>query len=179
MRQVLFATGDWLVKVVRECNLDQILSGVLQKEGVPQMHQLSIVSIDKSDVILREQLLKAGQTNLSPQFIQVYVSGRVVSPGGVTLPQGSALNQAINLAGGTRLLKGKVEFIRFTREGKVDRRVFSYNPNAASTSYNNPIPMAGDIVSMRDGALSAGIGLLNEVATPFVGVYGLYSAGMG
>ena len=45
----------------------------------------------------------------------MYVSGRVVSPGGVTLPQGSALNQAINLAGGKRLLKGKVEFIRFTR----------------------------------------------------------------
>ena len=55
----------------------------------------------------------------------------------------------------------------------MDRRVFSYNPNAASTSYNNPILMAGDIV--RDDALSAGIGLLNEVATPFVGVYGLYS----
>jgi len=134
-----------------------------------------VVSVGKSDVVLREQLLKAGQTNLSPQFIQVYVSGRVVTPGGVTLPQGSALNQAINLAGGTRLLKGKVEFIRFTREGEVDRRVFSYNPNAASTSYNNPILMAGDIVRVRDSALSAGIGLLNEVATPFVGVYGLYS----
>jgi len=124
-----------------------------------------VVSIGKSDVVLREQLLKAGQTNLSPQFIQVYVSGRVVTPGGVTLPQGSALNQAINLAGGTRLLKGKVEFIRFTREGEVDRRVFSYKPNAASTSYNNPILMAGDIVRVRDSALSAGIGLLNEVAS--------------
>jgi len=54
----------------------------------------------------------------------------------------------------------------------VDRRVFSFNPNAASTSYNNPILMAGDIVRVRDSALSAGIG---EVATPFVGVYGLYS----
>ena len=138
-----------------------------------------VVSVGKSDVVLREQLLKAGQTNLSPQFIQVYVSGRVVTPGGVTLPQGSALNQAINLAGGARLLKGKVEFIRFTREGEVDRRVFSYNPNAASTSYNNPILMAGDIVRVRDSALSAGIGLLNEVATPFVGVYGLYSTVMG
>jgi len=134
-----------------------------------------VVSVGKSPVVLREQLLKAGQTNLSPQFIQVYVSGRVVTPGGVTLPQGSALNQAVNLAGGTKLLKGKVEFIRFTREGEVDRRVFSYNPNAASASYSNPILMAGDIVRVRDSALSAGIGLLNEVATPFVGVYGLYS----
>ena len=134
-----------------------------------------VVSVGKSDVVLREQLLKAGQTNLSPQFIQVYVSGRVVQPGGVALPQGSALTQAINLAGGSRLLKGKVEFIRFTREGEVDRRVFSYNPNAPSASYKNPILMSGDIVRVRDSALSAGVGLLNEVATPFVGVYGLYS----
>ena len=72
-----------------------------------------------------------------------------------------------------------VDFIHFTREGEVDRRVFSCNPNAASTSYNNPILMAGDIVRVRDRALSASIGLLNEVATPFVDVYALYSTGKG
>ena len=44
-----------------------------------------LVSVGKGDVVLREQPFKAGQTNLSPQFIQVYVSGRVVPPGGVTL----------------------------------------------------------------------------------------------
>ena len=43
-------------------------------------------------------------------------TGEVVIPDDVTLPQGSALNQAINLA-------GNVEFIRFTREGEVDQRV--------------------------------------------------------
>ena len=91
------------------------------------------------------------------------------------IPQGSSLNQAINLAGGPRLLKGKVEFIRFTREGSLDRRIFSYNPNAASTSYQNPVLMAGDIIRVRDSAFSAGISLLNEVASPFVGLYGLYS----
>ena len=134
-----------------------------------------VVKVGKSKVVLRDQLLKAGQTNLSPQFIQVYVSGRVVTPGGMTMPQGSSLNQAINLAGGTQLLKGKVEFIRFTREGEVDRRVFSYSPNSPSDSYKNPILISGDIVRVRNSALSAGMGLLNEVATPFVGVYGLYS----
>ena len=89
------------------------------------------------------------------------------------------LNQVLNLAGGTRLLKGNFAFIRFNRESEVERRVFSYDPNAASTSYNNPILMAEDIVRVRDSALSAGIGLLDEVATPFVGVYGLCSTGMG
>jgi len=39
-----------------------------------------MVSVGKSDVVLREQLLKAGQTNLRPQVILVYVSGRASLP---------------------------------------------------------------------------------------------------
>ena len=138
-----------------------------------------VVSVGKSTVVLRDQLLKAGQTNLSPQFIQVYVSGRVVTPGGVTLPQGSALNQAINLAGGPKLLRGKVEFVRFTREGDVDRRLFSYNPSAASNAYNNPILMAGDIVRVQDSAFSAGVGALGEVTAPLLGIYSIYALSNG
>ena len=91
------------------------------------------------------------------------------------VPQGSSLTQAISLAGGTKLLKGKVEFIRFTREGEVDRRMFKYNPNAPSDSPTNPILMAGDVIRVQDSALSAGIGVLNEVTGPFVGLYSVYS----
>jgi polysaccharide export outer membrane protein len=138
-----------------------------------------VVSVGKSPVVLREQLLKAGQTNLSPQFIQVFVSGRVVNPGGVTLPQGSSLNQALSLAGGTKLLKGKVEFVRFTREGEVDRRLFSYSPNAANATYTNPILMSGDIVRVQDSALSAGIGVLGEVTAPLLGIYSIYALSNG
>ena len=39
--------------------------------------------------------------------------------------------------------------------------------------------MAGDIIRVRDSALSASIRLMNEVANPFVGVSGLYSTGIG
>ena len=48
-------------------------------------------------------------------------------PGGVKIPQGSSLNQAISLAGGTKLLKGKIEFVRFNRDGTIDRRKFHTN----------------------------------------------------
>ncbi|MFZ9271758.1 MAG: SLBB domain-containing protein, partial [Prochlorococcaceae cyanobacterium] len=170
-RQALSAGGG---KIRAQLNFLSLITEGDETHNI-RLFDGDVVSVGRSPGVLREQLLKAGQTNLSPQFIQVYVSGRVVQPGGVTLPQGSALTQAINLAGGVRLLKGKVEFIRFTREGEIDRRIFSYNPNAASASYQNPILMAGDIVRVQDSVLSAGMGLVNELATPFVGVYGLYS----
>jgi len=134
-----------------------------------------VVSVGRSSIVLREQLLKAGQTNLSPQFLQVFVSGRVNTPGPQTLPQASSLNQAIVSAGGLKLLRGKVEFVRFTREGLIDRRTFRYDPNAPSDAPNNPILMAGDIIRVQDSALSASVGVLNELTGPFVGLYSVYS----
>jgi polysaccharide export outer membrane protein len=134
-----------------------------------------VVSVAKSPEVLREQLLKAGQTNLSPQFLQVYVSGRVKFPGATTIPQGSSLNQALISAGGQQLLHGKVEFVRFTREGELDRRIFNYNPNAAAGTTANPILISGDIIRVQESALSAGISVLNELTGPFVGVYSVFS----
>ena len=134
-----------------------------------------VVSVGRSAVVLREQLLKAGQTNLSPQFLQVFVSGRVTTPGPQTLPQGSSLNQAIVSSGGLKVLHGKVEFVRFTREGEIDRRTFRYNPNAASDDYRNPILMAGDIIRVQESPLSATVTVLNELTGPAVGIYSVYS----
>ena len=42
-----------------------------------------VLDIGKSPIVLRDQLLKAGQSNLSPQFVEVFVTGRVNIPGGV------------------------------------------------------------------------------------------------
>lgn len=134
-----------------------------------------VVSVAKSTEVLRDQLLKAGQTNLTPQFMEVYVSGRVRTPGAVTLPQGSSLVQAIDLAGGTKLLHGKVEFIRFTREGEIDRRIFGFKSDAPANDYRNPVLMAGDVVRLRESIASAGIEVLNEITAPAVGLYSVYS----
>jgi len=134
-----------------------------------------VVNVAKSPTVRREQLLKAGQTNLTPQFMEVYVSGRVQNPGAVILPQGSSLVQAVDLAGGTKLLHGKVEFIRFTREGEIDRRVFGFKSDAPVNDYRNPVLMAGDVVRLRESIASAGIEVLNEITAPAVGLYSVYS----
>ena len=133
------------------------------------------VHISKSPIVLRDNLLKAGQTNLSPQFMEVFVTGRVNLPGGVKLPQGSSLNQAISLAGGAKLLKGKIEFVRFKRDGTIDRRLFAHNPGAAADAPNNPILASGDLIRVNDSFVSGGITVLNELTNPLISVYSLYS----
>jgi polysaccharide export outer membrane protein len=134
-----------------------------------------VVSVGKSTMVLSDQLIRAGQSNLSPQFINVFVTGRVNVPGSITLQQGSSLNQAISVSGGVKLLRGKVQFLRFLSDGKTDHRTFSYNANAPSNSFSNPILAAGDIIRVNDSPLSASVGALNEVATPLIGVYSIYA----
>lgn len=134
-----------------------------------------VVKISKSPTVLRNQLIEASQTNLTPEFMQVYVTGRIKEPGAVILPQGSSLIHAIDLAGGTEVLHGKVEFIRFTRAGKLDRRIFNLNGKSPSGDYSNPILMAGDVIRVRETAITKSVSVINEITTPFVGIYSLYS----
>ena len=133
------------------------------------------LSVSKSPTVLRYQLIEAEKTNLTPQFMQVYVTGRVKEAGPIILPQGSSLVHAIDLAGGTEVLHGKVEFIRFTRAGEMDRRIFGLNSNAPSGDYRNPVLMAGDVVRVRETPLTKSMAVLNEITTPIIGVYSLYS----
>ena len=134
-----------------------------------------VVNVGKSPTVLREQLIEAGQSNLTPEFMQVYVTGRVKEPGSVILPQGASLVHAVDLAGGTEVLHGKVEFIRFTRAGEMDRRIFGLNSDAPSGDYRNPILMSGDVIRVRETALTKSVAVINEITTPVLGVYSLYS----
>ncbi len=133
------------------------------------------IFVRKSDDLLRDQLLAASRTNLSPDFIEVFVSGRVKEPGPQQLPQGASLNQAIASAGGPMLLRGRVEFLRFTQEGATDRRIFGYNPKAISGDYRNPVLMPGDVVRVNESLVSASLEFLNEITAPAVGLYSVYS----
>ena len=85
------------------------------------------------------------------------------------------MNQAISLAGGPKLLKGKIEFVRFNREGTIDRRVFSHKPAAALDAPNNPILAAGDLIRINESIVSGSASVLNELTTPFIGLYSFYS----
>ena len=133
------------------------------------------VVVARSPTELREQIIQAGQTNLSPDFIQVYVTGRVREPGAKVLPQGATVDQALAAAGGQKLLRGQVEFIRFNRDGTTDKRKFFVGGANPAGSYKNPILMAGDVVRVNNSPLSATVSVLDEIAKPAIGAYSLYS----
>ena len=134
-----------------------------------------VITVSRSPQVMRDQLLAASRTNLSADVVDVFVSGRVKEPGAHSLPQGASLNQAIASAGGAKLLRGKIEFLRFSPDGETDRRLFSFDAGAKSGNYANPVLMSGDVVRVNDSLLSASVEVFNELTGPFVGIYSIYS----
>lgn len=138
------------------------------------LHDGDSIEIPKSKKILKEQILTINNTNLNPKFINVYITGNVPRQGQVTLEKGSSLLQAIASSGGKKQLTGKVEFLRFRRNGSTQKHVFNYSQTAEINSYKNPILIDGDVINVRKTLFGSATSLLTEVGNPVINAYGLY-----
>ena len=99
----------------------------------------------------------------------VFVSGRVKS-GSIILPQGSSLNQAL-AAGGPKIVRGKVEFIRFKKVNS--KKEYLIILQISLLQVQNPILMNGDLIRVQDNIWTATSSVLGELTSPFIGVYSI------
>lgn len=133
-----------------------------------------IINIPKSEKIIKDQILIATSTNISPDLISVYITGNVVKPGRTVLQRGSTLVEAIATSGGKKLLTGKIEFLRFNDEGDLTKRKFYFDQKAMANSKVNPILRNGDIINVNKTLLGSTTTVLKEVTTPILSGIGLY-----
>ncbi len=161
-------------KIKTELNFLSLLSNGDQSQNI-RIFDGDTIIVSKSEKVLKDQIINANKTNLSPDLIQVYVTGNVEKPGAVKIPQGSSLNQALSMSGGKKILSGKVEFLRFNQDGLIERRDFSYNQQAKINTRMNPILMTGDIINVKKSVLGYTTAVVGEVTRPIVGVYSLYN----
>ena len=117
---------------------------------------------------------KAVKTNLNPRYIEVILSGRVEQPGKLKLNRSSTLNDAIQVAGGVKIISGPIKFYRYAAEGLIDERKFRYNPRTKKGSYKNPVLREGDIIVVGKSTFNKASNLLSEVTRPFIGISATY-----
>ena len=98
-------------------------------------------------VELHKQIIKAGQTNLSPYFVQVVMTGHVRDYGSKVVPQEESLDKNLAPAGVTKLLRDQVELIRFNRNGTTDHHRF-YRGDTPTGTYKNSYLMARDMAHL-------------------------------
>lgn len=121
------------------------------------------------------ELIKLVKSNLNPKFINVYISGRVKEPGIKQIFNSSSLVDGINIAGGAKIIRGKVRFLRYNNDGSIDKRIFNYRKNAKKGSFGNPYLNNGDIIFIGDNLLSTTGEVLSEVTDPLRGILSTYS----
>ncbi len=131
------------------------------------------VLVPKSKKILLDQLIEINKSNLTPDSVKVYVNGNVPRPGMIDIKQGSSLREAISAAGGAKSMSGNIEFIRLSKKGKTEKRIFRLNNSIKGTT-TNPILISGDIIHVRKNLFNQASSVINEYTSPLVNAYGIY-----
>ena len=120
------------------------------------------------------QMRKTIKSNLNPKFINVFVGGRVEKSGVIKINRSAVLSDAIYLAGGTKVLKGPVRFLRYNSDGSIDNRTFPFKKRSERGSYKNPYLREGDMVMIGKSRLNITNEVLSEITSPLQGIFASY-----
>ena len=134
-----------------------------------------VITIKKSSLPITGQLSSAVLSNLNPKYIKIFITGRVNNPGSYAVAKRSTLNDSISIAGGTKVLKGPVTFIRFNQDGTLDKRKFSIRKNSKRGSYKNPFLKSGDLIFVGRSNINIASEVIFEVTKPFIGIRSFYT----
>lgn len=159
-------------KIKAEINLINFLNKGDQTQNI-KLRDGDDVIVGKAKDTIIEQLIAFNKSNLSPSSITVFVNGNVQNSGGITIPQGSSLYQAI-AAAGEEDLSGNIELVRLSNSGRNERRSIAYNKENPKGTYENPFLINGDIVTVRKNILGKTTQAIKEYGAPIINSYAIY-----
>ena len=134
------------------------------------------IKVNRNEIPALEQISKAMQSNINPKFINVSIGGRVESPGPLKIGKNSSLNEAIALSG-IKVIRGKIRFLRYKNDGRIDFRKFKFKNSSKPGSYKNPYLKDGDFIVVGKGVLNNTNEVITDITSPLQGIlssYGLY-----
>ena len=163
-------------KIKSTINLYSALDGSAPGNNINIFNDDKII-IPFTDEPMVSEIKQVMLNNLNPQSINVFVGGRVTRPGLLQISNAAVLTEAIELAGGTSIIKGPVRFLRYQSDGKIDRRKFRFRKDAKRGSYKNPYLRNGDVITIGRNSFNVASDLIGEVTAPIQGLvstYGIY-----
>ena len=161
-------------KISTSINLEETLINGDTSQNI-RIYDSDVIKISKSSLSNKEILQRSILSKITPRFSRVFVSGRVNKPGYITISKSGSLNEAIEMAGGTKALKGPTTFIRFNNNGTIDKRKFKLSQRNKRGSYKNPYLKTGDLIIVGNSLFSTSSEIINEFTKPFVGVFSTYA----
>ena len=165
-------------KIKTEINLLNALNLKDSSQNI-RVYDGDSIFIPKTEKVGLPKISKAIKSNINPKFINIFVGGEVENPGIIKTSRLSNMIDAIDSAGGPKVLKGPVRFVRYSLEGQSDKRTIRYNRKAKPGTYNNPYLKEGDIIFVGKSNFKITTEVITEITNPFQGMfsaYGLYRA---
>ena len=159
-------------KITTTLNFEDLLVAGENSQNI-RIYDSDIIIVKKSDEPNLNLLTKAILSNLNPKFIEVFVTGRVNRPGRQKISRASVLSDAIDMAGGAKILRGPVTFIRFESDGSIDKRKMSLTKRQRG-KFRNPNLRDGDLILVGDNVLTTTNEVITEFTSPFVGIFSTY-----
>ena len=171
IRKNPISEGGGLVKA--SLNFTQILSKKSISQNI-RIYDGDTILINKLETPNKSNLSAAVASNLNPKYIQVYVTGNVINPGSMIISASATLNDAIDVAGGTKALRGKIDYLTFVNDGSIRKTTINYRKNNKRGAKNNPYLKDGDLIFVDRSIFGNTADVITEVTKPFQGIYSTY-----
>ena len=110
--------------ITTKINFQRALDGIDDSQNI-RVFDSDIIKISRAESKNMTNFRKAILSDLNSNFIDVYVFGRVNAPGIKTITKASTLNDAIDVASGAKVMRGKVKFVRLK---KMDQLIQETSP---------------------------------------------------
>lgn len=153
-------------------NFKEIFEGTDMSQNI-RIYDGDIININSSSNADKTVVGNAIKTNLNPKYVNVLVTGRVNSPGKITVGKSTTLNDAVEIAG-AKILKGPIRYITYNKNGTLENRKIKFKRNRKRGSYSNPYLKNGDIVIVGKSGLNVTTELIKEITDPLQGIYSTY-----
>ena len=95
-------------------------------------------------------------------------------PGNIKVARSGVLTDAIDIAGGTKALKGPLTYIRFNNDGTIEKEN-SIQKNARRGSYKNPFLSEGDLIVVGNSGWNITSEIITQITNPFRGIITTYA----
>lgn len=154
-------------------NFEELLTMGSVSQNI-RIYDSDIIKIKRNQNANTNLLAKAILSKLNPKFIKVFVTGRVKRPGFQTVSRVSVLSDAIDMAGGAKIVRGPVTFIRFNPDGTIDKRKMRFTKNKRG-QFSNPNLRDGDLIIVGENLLTMTNEVLTEITSPFQGIFSTYA----
>lgn len=128
------------------------------------------ITFAKAAQMTAAEAAQMASTNLSANEVQISLIGELKSPGTLTLPSNTSLNQALLRAGGlnSRARKSRVQLIRMETNGSLTRRTIEIDRDADANTETNPILWNNDIIVVSPSSGARLTDSITDILSPIM-----------